>query len=151
MKQISLTRSKVALVDDADFDWLNQWKWYANQSRNTFYAVRWTKSGRIKMHRLILSAPPGIETDHINHDGLDNRRANLRLATSRQNSHNRKVRKDSRTGIKGVTWKAREAKWWARISVNGKRIQLGSYREINDAAAAYRSAAKQYFGDYANV
>jgi hypothetical protein len=81
-KLIPLTQGKFAIVDNADFDWLNQWKWYAVKSYNTWYARRFSS---IPMHRQIMSAPSGTEIDHRNHNGLDNRRQNLRFSTSAEN------------------------------------------------------------------
>ena len=95
MKKIKLTRNQYVLVDDADYNWLNQWKWYAHlthQGAKTFYAARASKSVHIYMHRLIIGLRPNDKrmTDHINHNGLDNRRCNLRIVTRSENSRNRR-------------------------------------------------------------
>lgn len=102
MKQIKLTQGKVALVDDADYDWLNQWNWYAKRPwyGGHFYAARGPrKNGKrttVYMHRLITNCPRDYEVDHINADTLDNRRANLEIVTKKQNLDRRMYgRKDS--------------------------------------------------------
>ena len=93
MKKIELTQGKFALVDDEDFEWLNQWKWYANHLGYTWYVVRSVRYDNevkaILMHRSILNAKIGEEIDHINHNGLDNRKKNLRICTRSQNNMNR--------------------------------------------------------------
>src|SRR5690242_203106 len=105
MKEIQLTHGQVTIVDDEDFEWLSQWKWYAqlNQSDGKYRAVRNKRIGprnedrkiMIWMHREILGAGNEIKVDHKNHNPLDNRKINLRLATSSQNNMNAAIRKDS--------------------------------------------------------
>jgi hypothetical protein len=101
------------------------------------------------MHRqLIPDVPAGLVIDHINADGLDNRHANLRLATVAQNAANSRPRK-SRAGLKGVTFAKGKNRWRASIVANGSRIHLGYFRDPRDAAKAYDAAAKKYFGEFA--
>jgi hypothetical protein len=92
----------VALVDDADYDWLSQWNWTAisTHRKNGGYAVRMENQKMILMHRQILDAPEGAEVDHINGNGLDNRRSNLRFATRRQGQANRRLFTNSKSGFK---------------------------------------------------
>ena len=154
MKQINLTRGKVALVDDEDFEWLNQWKWKCS----TFgYAVRLLpadesgKRSNVFMHRLILGTPSGLYTDHINQDKLDNRKANLRIATKSQNSANSKVRVSGKTAsFKGVSLKQRGV-FEAQIKTGGKYVYLGRFDTEEDAALAYNDAAKKAFGEFASL
>jgi len=149
-KLISLTQGKVALVDDADFEWLNQWKWHACKGTRTYYAKR--ESPTILMHREILGLKfgDGIETDHRNGDGLDNRRENLRKCTNAENCHNRVHLCSRKSSIyKGVNWDKRKQKWQARTRYEGKSIFLGYYDSEIDAARAYDRAALKYFGEFA--
>ena len=154
MKQIPLTQGKFALVDNEDYNWLNQWKWGANKGGNTYYAIRnssgkLTKRKTILMHREILKALKEMECDHINHNGLDNRRLNLRLATKSQNAKNRisyGVSKDL-----GVYFHIMSGKWEAKIKSNKQSIYLGLYKKETDAAKAYNKAALKYHGEFANL
>src|SRR5688500_12272183 len=117
-KEISLTRGQVAIVDNADFGWLSQWKWYATKHRNTYYADRngyisHTKHDTIRMHRLILDAPTGIHVDHIDGNGLNNQRSNLRLCTNQQNLANRPPLPGKSSQYKGVSFYRRDQIWRA--------------------------------------
>lgn len=128
MKLIPLTKGRFTLVDDADFEWLNQWKWYLSGNG---YATRTSK--HIRMHRVINNTPDGYDTDHINRDKLDNRRDNLRSVTRSQNNFNSLPPKDNKSGVKGVWWSERWQLWYAQIKVNGKRYNLGSSKNKNEA------------------
>jgi len=156
-KKIKLTQGKFALVDDADFDWLNQWKWYAQKQRNTFYAVRNVRVGLkqkiVKMHRLILGLDfdDGRQGDHINMDTLDNRRANLRIAIHAQNQRNRGRNANNTSGYKGVYWNKQKKKWRAYIKVNGKQKYLGYFDDPIKAARAYDEAAKKHHKEFAQM
>ena len=155
MKEIQLTRGMVALVDDEDHERVAQFKWQALQGSGSdcWYAVhsrRPEKGGNIPMHRLIMNAPVGAMVDHINGNGLDNQRANLRLASNRQNQHNT-TRAWGRSGIRGVVWDSNPAlksHWFSSIRVEGSRINLGHFMTKEEAAAAYRAASLQYHGEF---
>ena len=157
MREIRLTQGKVALVDDIDFEYLDQWKWYAHKGHNTFYALRRApcpNRGRILMHRVILEGmdfKDFKETDHIDGDGLNNQRNNLRPATHQQNQANRKINKDNKIKQKGVWWSKRAKKWTAQIRINYKRIHLGYFDELIDAVKAYNRAAEKYQKDFARL
>jgi len=153
MKQIELTQGKVTLVDDEDYDRLSQLKWYANPPHETdlsFYACHKPANSKyVSMHRLILNAPDGVHVDHIDGDGLNNQRSNLRLCTHQQNSMNRRLSRNNTSGYKGVSWHKKDKKWNVRIRINGKRIQIGQFFCLVKAAKAYDKKAIELFGDFA--
>jgi hypothetical protein len=146
MKRIPLTRGQYALVDDADYDYLMQWKWHILVGSSTYYAKR---CSAIRMHRVILDAPKDQHVDHRDGNGLNNQRYNLRLCTRAQNAQNRKLRRDSKSGFKGVRWVPGRNKWRADIKVKGKSIYLGYFTCVVKAAKAYDEAAIKYFGEFA--
>ena len=157
MKQIGLTQGKYALVDDADFEWLNQWKWFAVRQRNgNWYAVRnstWknVKGRTIYMHRKILrlTVEDYHETDHKDHNGLNNQRENLRIATRMQNQYNQKPQIGKSSQYKGVRWHKRDRKWRAEIKLNKKTRWIGAYNSEIEAARSYDRVAKELFGEFA--
>lgn len=153
IRHIALTRGQIAIVDAADYDWLMQWNWHAAITANGFYARRIEPVNRfIYMHRAIMGASAEIEVDHIESDKmLDNRRSNLRLATSAQNQCNTKRRTDNTSGYKGVSWYKRDAMWRASVQVAGNTIFLGSFTSNVDAAHAYNFAAIVLHGEYAQL
>jgi hypothetical protein len=125
MKYIKLTKKERAIVDDDMFEYLNQWKWYCHG--NKYAARKIGKRGKnIYMHRLILNFPENLEVDHINRNGLDNRKENLRIVTHQQNMMNQKNRDNSKSGYKHINWDKQTNRW--RVI-----IYLGSYSKIEDA------------------
>ena len=143
------------MVDDEDYERLAGYKWFAVRYERGYYAQRASKDSKgrqrnVRMHREILGEPKGKIIDHINHNGLDNRRVNLRVATRQQNAWNkRKQRGKCSLQYKGVTWLKRVGKWQARIVCNGKSIFIGYFGDEIWAARAYDSKAAELYGDYA--
>jgi len=153
MKLIPLSKGLFTEVDDIDFEWLNQWKWYAMKSGNTFYAARTSKEReKILMHRLILDITKGkVTPDHIDRNGLNNKRNNLRIATRSQNNIN-KIKKEKCSSIfKGVCITNDGKKWQAHIQKDYKQIYLGCFETQIEAALAYNNAAKKLHGKFANL
>lgn len=142
--------------DRKDLDLLSKYTWAISKIRGGKYASAYVYLGkrkycRILMHRLIMKAKPGQIVDHKNSNGLDNRRANLRLCTSQQNSLNSNKHKDNTSGYRGVSWHVEDKKWYARISINGKCKYIGSFEHKKDAALAYNKAAKKHHGEFARL
>lgn len=154
-KEMHLPCGHVVIVDAADYEWLSQWKWHAlNNHGRGRYAIRGEKAedGKqvtVYMHRLIMSAGKGILVDHINGDGLDNRRINLRLATRHENMRNQHNQR-SNSGYRGVSWHRTRKKWGARIRYANKLWHLGWFDDPKEAALAYNKAALEYFGEFAS-
>lgn len=149
MKTIELTQGRVCKVDDNDFEWLSQWKWIAqwNPHTQSFYATRRSKK-TIYIHRVIVGALPGEEVDHKNHDTLDCRRVNLRRCTISQNHANMRRPSHNHSGYKGVSWNKNANKWEAYIT-NGKKIHLGLFLGLEEAARMYDAKAVEMFGEFA--
>ncbi len=149
MKIIYLNNGKEVFVDDSDYEYLNQWKWTSNGHSVT----RFIYEGRVRkillMHRLILNAPHGTYIDHMDLNGFNNQRSNLRLCTPSQNAANTKKRKTNKSGYKGVCWYKNTNKWMAYIQFNNRRITLGYFKNKKHAIRAYRISAKKYFGEFA--
>lgn len=148
MKKIQLTQGQVASVNDEDFGYLNQWKWFALKDKNIFYAVRqasqaiYGKQFTIRMHHVIIGKPPeGYETDHRDGNGCNNQRKNLRFVTRRQNQQNRKYQNSS-SRYPGVCWYKRDRKWQAEIRVDNKYKYLGRFATELEAFNAYKQAVK---------
>lgn len=152
-KQILLTQGKYTLVDDDVFEYLNQFKWFASKGGQTFYAARniGRPQKRELIHRVITGAPNSMWVDHIDGNGLNNQKSNLRLATSSQNAKNRRKGIDNKSGYKGVSWQVRDKKWQAYITVSGERIHLGYFGNPVEAAYAYDQAAIKYHGEFASL
>ena len=156
MKEIQLTQGKVALVDDEDFEYLNQWKWFPNNLKHGFYAVRMNptldnKKNTISMHRFIMNVPLNMTVDHINRNTLDNRKINLRICTMAENLRNKNIYKNNTSKYKGVYYHKIVKKWLVRISVNNKRIHIGYFLNPIEGAKAYNEAAIKYHGEFANL
>lgn len=152
---ISLPKGRFAIVDDDDAEWVMRWRWQVIGRSDRLYVVRSTSTanGALKkmvyLHRELLGAIAGVMIDHVDHDGLNNTRANLRIATQSQNNHNARKSQKPRTSIfKGVSWSKQKRTWISFISVAGRYVHLGSFRDEKLAAAAYDSAASRAFGEF---
>lgn len=148
--RVPLTRGMFAVVDEVDADLVSRFKWHVVVAEGLPYAA--TRLGgaagerKAKMHRVILGAPGGLLIDHRNGDTLDNRRDNLRSASSSLNTANSKLTIRPKSGHCGVYQK--KDKYHAVITVLGRQIFLGSFLTLDDAAAAYRAARRQHFGEF---
>jgi len=153
---VPLTQGYEAIIDASDATLVGQYNWQIKHCLNTKYASRVVCIGGGKttsqaMHRLITNADDDDKIDHVNSDGLDNRRANLRPATHAQNQFNRRNLTKSFSGVRGVDYMKSARKWRARITVGGKSKFLGLFDNKECAKKAYQSAAKELHGDFARI
>jgi len=156
MIEIHLTQGLKAIIDEADVPLVAGRPWHVycrGRRRRTLYAARMEAGQRVLMHRVILGVGPRLYVDHVNGDGLDNRRENLRVADRQQNRQNSRLDRDSRSGLKGIRLKkegkGRSKPWEARIGVNGRQLFLGCFSDPKEAALAYDEAAVRHFGEFA--
>lgn len=155
MREITLTQGKIALIDDEDFEKINQYKWYAwhYDKKDGFYAFRSALLNNnrqpLAMHRQIMGSVNSFCVDHINGNGLDNRKVNLRFCTRQQNQFNRKdCNKNNKLLVKGVIWDKPRKKFRVGIKINRKPIYLGRYNTLFEAEQAYKKAEIKYFGAF---
>lgn len=130
---IPLTQGKFAIIDDDDFEKVNIHKWCLKKTSHNLYAKRGCNKKTIHMHHLILEPKDEHIVDHINGNGLDNRKQNLRLCTHGDNMKNIKIRKDNLSGVRGVHWDKNAKKWFCQLQHNGKKIYLGLYKDLEEA------------------
>lgn len=157
MKTIELTKGKVALVDDEDYDLLRRYRWIAYKKHNTWYArcsVEFpSENGKrqrisVHMHQQVLLWFEGV--DHVNRNGLDNRRENLRRASAGENARNI-AKKDGTSRFMGVCWHPAKEKWMASMSLNGRCKYLGYFDDEEDAAHAYDDAVQKVHPGFAQL
>ena len=150
MIEVPLTKGYIALIDDQD-SWITQYKWHVHIGRyGTPYAMTWVKGKNLSMHRLLLDFPTS-EIDHINSNGLDNQRHNLRLATHTNNCRNRKIQSNNSSGFKGIFWDNAKKRWRAELYSQGKGYRSKRFRDPRDAANAYDWLAIKHFGPFAKT
>jgi len=146
MKRIKLTKGKYAIVDDEDFEYLNQWKWniswngYATRSQHIRLGVGKYTSKGVWMHRIINNTPKNLITDHINMNKLDNRRCNLRDADKSLNGINRGKNKNNTSGCKGVSWDSWTNMWRAELMIKGNKVRMGRFSKLEDAIKVRKEA-----------
>ena len=152
MKELILTQGKVALVDDEDYEYLSQWKWFAHVGKGKWYAIRNQrvngKANIVYLHREIMKPSSKLMVDHIDHDGLNCQRHNMRLCTQSQNMRNSRIKEGN---FKRVGRATGAAKYTAQITIDGNKYHLGSFETAEGAAFAYNLAASKYFGEYAHL
>lgn len=149
-KRIPLTRGYEAIVDNEDYEYLCQWKWHIDPGKNKPYAYAWHDGTTISMSRIVISRmgvniPKGCVVSYENNNSLDNRRNNLKIV-----KNGRQVKthyKNNTSGQIGVYLEKRVNKWRARLRLNRKTIDLGLYKEKEDAIAARKEAERKYWGD----
>jgi hypothetical protein len=149
MKKLTLTNGHEAIVDDDDYDRLSVYSWHVQFKPNgRKYALR---GDNVMLHRIVMGMPPADnDVDHINRDGLDCRKSNLRIALRTQNNWNATKRSNTKSKYKGVSRHVKGS-WFSRIGVYGKDIYLGHFKNEVDAALAYDAAARKYCGQFARL
>ena len=149
---IQLTKGYEAVIDTSDVHLVDGFNWCADVHLNTVYALRRDYSNGcrkvIRMHRVLLCEPEGLEVDHKDGNGLNNRRLNLRLAEAVQNKRNTKIARHNTSGFKGVTFHKQTGKWHAQIQHFGRHISLGLHKSPEAAHEAYCNGSSQYHGDF---
>jgi hypothetical protein len=152
MKIIKLSKGKETIVDDEDFEWLNQWSWYFNTNgyaqRKVYVRGNKSLDEIWFMHRMVAETPEGMDTDHINGNKLDNRRKNLRIVTRSQNMMNGDLRSNNRSGCSGVSYDKKNRKWSVCVMVDRKNVFHKRFKELSDAIDARKTAETRYFGQF---
>lgn len=152
---VPLTQGYEAVIDADDVPLIEGRNWCAHIKRRkdgsimTAYAICYVNGRKVWMHRILRDIPPGMMCDHVDGNGLNNRRNNLRQATLTQNNRNARVRVDSLSGVKGIAWRERYQAWEARIKVNGKTKHIGTFKSLADAKEATFNARVDLHGSFA--
>lgn len=160
MKKIPLGRGKFALIDDDDYDRVSMHTWHMKSRLHLNYAssTKYLGGGRkkakyrmLQLHRFIMNPSKGMDVDHIDGNGLNNQKSNLRICTHQQNCMNTRKSRNTTSRYKGVSWDKESGKWKASIRFNNSLKNLGRYRTQKEAAKAYDKKAKELFGEYGNL
>jgi hypothetical protein len=146
--KIPLTNGRYALIDSADLPIVEKLAWYYNPSG--YADTHLSRKKHVSMHRMILSATDNQSVDHIDHDGLNNRRSNIRLCTQSQNSMNRRAQSNNSTGIKGICFDKRRNEWHASVKA-GDVVKQKNFKAIEDAISAHTQWVKELHGDFACI
>lgn len=135
------------IIDAEDVELIKPYSWSLSKGRHTQYC----KSNQVgPLHRLVMNAPKGMVVDHINHNGLDNRKSNLRICTNQENICNCEIPKNNKSGCKGVYWAKDKNKWTVQVTINNKTIYIGRYTNLEEAIEARKEASKKYYNEFAN-
>ena len=149
---VPLTKGYESIIDSADVSLVDCYNWFALPINSTVYAARSDYSGKkmrmVYVHRTIMGEPDGLQVDHRDGGGLNNRRGNLRVATSSQNMRNRRISSSNTSGFKGVYLSKTIGKWCAQITISHKQKHLGTFTSPEEAHAAYCRASEQYHGEF---
>lgn len=153
-RKVPLKNGLYAIIDEDDYKFISYFRWSIRECPHTTYAfcnirdqdMKWTTCS---MHRFIMSSPKGLIIDHINHDGLDNRKDNLRICSAAENVRNSRGKRIRKHKYKGIRWNKGSNKWESKIVFNRKEIYLGGFDSPELAAKAYNSGATKYHGEFA--
>lgn len=144
--EVKLRNSLIMLIDDEDYiKFCHGKKVYATKSRNSFYTYVFWDGKKTSLHRLIMNAPKNLEVDHINRNGLDNRKSNLRLCTRMQNRHNSLVKDKT---YRCIYYDKKKYKWRLKIRVNKKSYSFGYFKNLEEAIKKYNEVAKDFYGEF---
>lgn len=152
--EIELSQGKKAIVDNEDYERLSQRRWYASNEHGRFYAKTCVKGSgsKIRMHRFIMGVTdPNTLVDHKNHNTLDNRKSNLRICTTAENTRNVQSHKGGTSKYLGVSFDKANNKWMSQIYHNKKQIKIGRYKDEKEAALMYDIKAKELHKEFANL
>lgn len=157
MKELKLIRGGIAMVDDEDFERMSKGKWYAEKSGNKFYAMRYfynyekNRKDHVRMHRELMNlTDPKKVVDHIDGNGLNNQKSNIRICTQAQNRFNSNKRKGNKTGYIGVSLFNNKV-FRARILLNGKEHHLGYFKDAKEAALVRDKKCRELHGEFAKL
>jgi hypothetical protein len=147
--------NQCVLIDDEDHIYFKSHQWHIHKCKTNLYLRGYKKGNRknglIYYHRMITNAPKNMDVDHINGNGLDNTKDNLRICNRSQNNANRKAVQSKSSNFKGVHFEKHSKKWRAEITKDGVRYTLGRFLNQNDALNAYMKKSKELFGEYCSL
>lgn len=155
MGEIILSSGIICQVDDEDLERLNSHRWFVIKKKHTCYAVAFKKvDGKTvstTMHRLLTAAKDGELVDHMDRNGLNNKKSNLRICNISENSTNRKKKAGTSSNYRGVSYAKKNKAWFVFISKNKKKKFIGAFKDEEQAARAYDREAKILHGQFANL